>query len=298
MAETVGMFTVREVLRVATARLRAAEIPTPRLDAEVLLAHVLGTRREYLYAHPERRLRPDEHESFQSAVERRLARLPVAYITGKKEFMSIEFLVDENVLIPRPETEALVEAVIQRLKQRGQAGFQPLVADIGTGSGCIAVSIARFVEDSRVVAVDISRDALRVACENARRNGVAERITFLEGDLVAPLAGRGLEGRVWAVVSNPPYLSRRMMASLPPEVAREPGLALAGGEAGIDFSRRILDGARAYLSPEGFVALEVGHDQAETVKRLAIDGSTYGSADVILDYAGIPRAVIASVQCR
>ncbi|MDI6638881.1 MAG: peptide chain release factor N(5)-glutamine methyltransferase, partial [Bacillota bacterium] len=229
MARPVGIVTVRDALRVATERLVEAGIPTPRLDAEVLLAHVLGTRREHLYAHPERRLDAGEYAAYQAALERRLTRLPVAYITGRKEFMSLEFLVDENVLIPRPETETLVEAVIERLRgheaeaRDGGGGRAPvIVADIGTGSGAIAVSIAWFVRHASLIAVDISPGALRVARENARRHGVEDRIEFLEGDLLSPLAGRGLEGRIYAVVSNPPYLSRRMMASLPPEVAKEP----------------------------------------------------------------------------
>ncbi|MEW6105880.1 MAG: peptide chain release factor N(5)-glutamine methyltransferase [Bacillota bacterium] len=300
MARPVGIVTVRDALRVATERLVEAGIPTPRLDAEVLLAHVLGTRREHLYAHPERRLDAGEYAAYQAALERRLTRLPVAYITGRKEFMSLEFLVDENVLIPRPETETLVEAVIERLRgheaeaRDGGGGRAPvIVADVGTGSGAIAVSIAWFVRHASLIAVDISPGALRVARENARRHGVEDRIKFLEGDLLSPLAGRGLEGRIYAVVSNPPYLSRRMMASLPPEVAKEPRVALAGGEAGLDFAQAILDGARAYLAADGFVALEVGHDQAETVRRLAVDEFGYGGVDVIRDYAGVERVVIA-----
>lgn len=291
---------MRDALRVATERLVEAGIPTPRLDAEVLLAHVLGTRREHLYAHPERRLDAGEYAAYQAALERRLTRLPVAYITGRKEFMSLEFLVDENVLIPRPETETLVEALIERLRgheaeaRDGGGGRAPvIVADIGTGSGAIAVSIAWFVRHASLIAVDISPGALRVARENARRHGVEDRIEFLEGDLLSPLAGRGLEGRIYAVVSNPPYLSRRMMASLPPEVAKEPRVALAGGEAGLDFAQAILDGARVYLAADGFVALEVGHDQAETVRRLAVDEFGYGGVDVIRDYAGVERVVIA-----
>ena len=298
MARPVGIVTVRDALRVATERLVEAGIPTPRLDAEVLLAHVLGTRREHLYAHPERRLDAGEYAAYQAALERRLTRLPVAYITGRKEFMSLEFLVDENVLIPRPETETLVEAVIERLRAREAeardgARVPIIVADIGTGSGAIAVSVAWFVRHASLIAVDISPGALRVARENARCHGVEDRIEFLEGDLLSPLAGRGLEGRIHAVVSNPPYLSRRMMASLPPEVAKEPRVALAGGEAGLDFAQAILDGARAYLAADGFVALEVGHDQAETVRRLAVDEFGYGGLDVIRDYAGVERVVIA-----
>ncbi|MBC7082978.1 MAG: peptide chain release factor N(5)-glutamine methyltransferase [Firmicutes bacterium] len=295
-----GIVTVRDALRVATERLVEAGIPTPRLDAEVLLAHVLGARREHLYAHPERRLDAGEYAAYQAALERRLTRLPVAYITGRKEFMSLEFLVDENVLIPRPETETLVEAVIERLRgheaeaRDGGGGRAPvIVADIGTGSGAIAVSVAWFVRHASLIAVDISPGALRVARENARRHGVEDRIEFLEGDLLSPLAGRGLEGGIHAVVSNPPYLSRRMMASLPPEVAKEPRAALAGGDAGLDFAQAILDGARAYLAADGFVALEVGHDQAETVRRLAVDEFGYGGVDVIRDYAGVERVVIA-----
>ncbi|MDI7248009.1 MAG: peptide chain release factor N(5)-glutamine methyltransferase [Bacillota bacterium] len=298
MAEPVGIATVRDALRIATERLRGAGIPTPRLDAEVLLAHVLGARREYLYAHPERRLGAEEHASYQAAVERRLTRLPVAYITGRKEFMSLEFLVDENVLIPRPETETLVEAVIDRLRERGggvgqTAGAPVLVADIGTGSGAIAVSIAWFVRRACLIAVDISPEALRVARENARRHGVEGRMEFLEGDLLEPLSGRNLEGRIDAVVSNPPYLSRRMMANLPPEVAKEPRGALAGGEAGLDLARAILDGARTFLAPDGFVALEVGHDHAATVRRIATDEFGYDGVDTIPDYAGVQRVVIA-----
>ncbi|MGE5588668.1 MAG: peptide chain release factor N(5)-glutamine methyltransferase [Clostridia bacterium] len=300
MARPVGVVTVRDALRGATERLAEAGIPTPRLDAEVLLAHVLGTRREHLYAHPERWLDAGECAAYRAAVERRLTRLPVAYITGRKEFMSLEFLVDENVLIPRPETETLVEAVIERLRRLGtgaraggDGGAPVLVADIGTGSGAIAVSIACFVRHVSLIAVDISPEALRVARENARRHGVGDRIEFLAGDLLSPLAGRGLEGRMLAVVSNPPYLSRRMMASLPPEVSKEPSAALAGGEAGLDFTRAILDGARAYLAADGFVALEVGHDQAETVRRLAMDEFGYGDVEILRDYAGIERVVIA-----
>jgi len=291
LARPVGIVTVRDALRVATTRLADAGIPTPRLDAEVLLAHVLGTRREVLYAHPERRLEPDEYAAYQAALERRLTRLPVAYITGRKEFMSLEFVVDENVLIPRPETETLVETVIERLRAR--EGGATIVADIGTGSGAIAVSIAWFVRDVSLVAVDISPEALRVTRENASRHGVEKRIQFLQGDLLSPLEGRGLEGRVFAIVSNPPYLSRRAMASLPPEVAKEPRVALAGGGQGVDFARAILEGAPRYLSDGGFVALEVGHDQAGLVRGFAAEELGYSSVDVVRDYAGTERVVVA-----
>lgn len=293
MARPIGVTTVRDALRTATTCLREADIPTARLDAEVLLGHVLGARREYLYTHPERRLDENECLQYQAALERRLTRLPVAYITGKKEFMSLEFLVDENVLIPRPETETLVEEVLDRLKRCPAGSTGAIIADIGTGSGAIAVSIAHFLRDVSIIGVDVSEGALSVARENARRHGVYDRIEFLLGDLLAPLSGLGLEGRMAAVVSNPPYLSRRMMATLQAEVAREPACALAGGEEGLDFAQAILDGARAYLEPGGFVSLEVGHDQAEALVGFAEDRLGYGEAEAVRDLSGVLRVVFA-----
>lgn len=297
MAEPIGIVTAKDALLAAAGRLREADIPSARLDAEVLLAHVLGVRREYLYAHPERRLSFNEYERYQAVLEQRLTRLPVAYITGKKEFMSLEFTVDQHVLIPRPETEVLVEEVISRVRPCGGA-FLPLanpmiIADIGTGSGAIAVSIAWFVEDAQVIATDISGDALDVARANARKHNLGHRIKFLQGDLLAPLADEGLEHRLTAVVSNSPYLSRRAMASVTPEVALEPKSALFGGEAGLDFSFAILEQARPYLVPDGFVALEVGYDQAEAVASFAKEELGYGKVEVIRDLAGIERVVIA-----
>ena len=218
MAEPIGIVTAKDALLAAAGRLREADIPSARLDAEVLLAHVLGARASLCT--PERRLSFNEYERYQAVLEQRLTRLPVAYITGKKEFMSLEFTVDQHVLIPRPETEVLVEEVISRVRPCGGA-FLPLanpmiIADIGTGSGAIAVSIAWFVEDAQVIATDISGDALDVARANARKHNLGHRIKFLQGDLLAPLADEGLEHRLTAVVSNPPYLSRRAMASVTP----------------------------------------------------------------------------------
>ncbi len=293
MAEPIGIVTVGDALRRAAMGLREAGIESAYLDAEVLLSHVLGTRRERLYAHPEVRLSFGEYERYRAAVERRLTRLPVAYITGKKEFMSLEFIVDEHVLIPRPETEVLVEEVLSRLRVPVAGDKQVVVADVGTGSGAIAVSVAHFHKTAEVIATDISSSALAVARENARRHGVARRIRFLEGDLMTPLAEDGLENMITAIVSNPPYLSRRAMATLSPEVRHEPEGALLGGEQGLDLSKAILRDSRPYLVPGGFVALEVGHDQGKALAEFAKEALGYGRVEIILDLAGIERVIIA-----
>lgn len=293
MAEPIGIVTARDALFAATRRLGEAGIPSARLDAEVLLMHVLGIKREGLYAHPEMRLGFSEYERYQAALERRLTRLPVAYITGKKEFMSLGFIVDEHVLIPRPETEILVEEVISRLKTSAPKDSPTIVADIGTGSGAIAVSVAWFVKTAEVIATDISADALIIARENSEKHEVRDRIKFLQGDLMSPLAGMGLEHKLAGIVSNPPYLSRRAMAAVSPEVAKEPKPALFGGEQGLDFSFAILQDSRRYLAPDGFVALEVGHDQAKALAEFAKDALGYGEVEVVMDLAGIERVVVA-----
>lgn len=293
MAEPIGIVTAKDALFAAVRRLREAGIPSARLDAEVLLTHVLGTGREYLYAHPERRLDFDEYERYQAVLERRLTRLPVAYVTGKKEFMSLEFTVDEHVLIPRPETEVLVEEVISRIGISPPLDRPTIIADIGTGSGAIAVSIAWFLRAAEIIATDISADALTIARENSEKHQVERRIKFLQGDLLSPLAGEGLEHQLTAIVSNPPYLSRRAMAAVSPEVALEPKSALLGGEEGLDFSFAILEQSRPYLAPGGFIALEVGHDQAKIVEDFAKKELGYGEVEVVMDLAGIERVVIA-----
>lgn len=303
MAEPIGIVTAKDALFAATRRLREAGIKGARLDAEVLLTHVLGIRREYLYAHPEMRLDFNEYERYQAVLERRLTRLPVAYITGKKEFMSLEFTVNEHVLIPRPETEVLVEEVVSRIGtsppkdnlKDSLTDSPTIIADIGTGSGAIAVSVAWFLRtaDIIVIATDISANALTTAQENAKKHKVDHMVKFFQGDLLSPLDGEGLEHKLAAIVSNPPYLSRRAMTAVSKEVTQEPEAALFGGEQGLDFSLAILKDARRFLAPGGFVALEVGHDQAGILAEFAKETLGYGEVEIVLDLAGIERVVIA-----
>lgn len=283
--------TVAYLLRKATSRLRDAGIRTPRLDAEVLLAYALGWRRETLYTHPETVVDGPALSQFEAALQKRLARVPVAYIRGRKEFMSMEFVVTPAVLIPRPETEVLVEAVLCQLKGEDS----PFVADIGTGSGAIAIALARFLPGARVVATDISPAALSVARLNARRHGLDDRIGFLEGDLLRPLSSAEYLGRLDAIVSNPPYISREELKVLPPEISYEPRIALDGGRDGLDSFRRLLSGARAFLKATGFVALEISNLRAGEVRAIA-DSLGY-SAHILPDYSGRDRVLVAEGVC-
>lgn len=259
-------------------------VDNPRLDAEVLLSHILGRDRLYLYVNFEQPLEPAELAAFREAVKKRARRVPVAYITGNREFMGLRFEVSPAVLIPRPDTEILAEAAGKRLK----AMPRPVILDIGTGSGAIIISLLHQVPEARGVAVDVSADALAMAKENAVKLGVAGRVEFRQGDLLAPVAGQ----KFAAIVSNPPYIPEAELGGLAPELAHEPRLALAGGRDGLDFYRRIVAGAGGHLAAGGFVALEVGAGQARAVGDLANPDSGLRPAEIVKDYAGIDRVVI------
>lgn len=259
-------------------------IDNPRLDAEVLLCHILGKDRLYLYTHFDQPLTTDEMAAYRQAVKQRAMHVPVAYINGYKEFMGMDFVVNPAVLIPRPDTEILVEAALERLT----AVNAPAIADLGTGSGAIIVSILAKLTAAVGVAVDISPEALIVAGENAGRHGVKERLTCLKGDMLQPLAGQKFD----AIVSNPPYIPDSDIAGLNPEVRQEPHKALAGGIDGLDFYRRIVSEGAEYLRPSGFIAVEVGINQAGEVAALANAGNRLTTEAIIKDYGGIERVVV------
>jgi release factor glutamine methyltransferase len=266
---------VREALDSAVVALSAAGVDTPRLDAEVLLAHALGVDRLALVTDRERPVEGPAVRAFQDAVRRRsVDREPVAYITGVKGFRHIDLHVDRRVLIPRPETETLVEAALDL--PRGVR-----VVDVGTGSGAVALALADERPDLDVVATDTSADALAVARANAARLGLD--VAFVEGDLLATV------GNTDAVVSNPPYVADS--APLAPEIARhEPPAALYAGAEGLTVIRRLV--AAAAASPARFVALEVGMGQAGDVAGV-LRAAGFGSIDVRRDLAGIDRVVVA-----
>ncbi|HWR38028.1 MAG TPA: peptide chain release factor N(5)-glutamine methyltransferase [Patescibacteria group bacterium] len=281
--ETPGTWTIGSILNWTRQYFDSKGVENSRLDAEVLLSHVLETDRLYLYVHFDQPLEGRELAAYRENVRRRAARQPVAYITGHREFMGLEFSVSASVLIPRPDTEILVEAAQERLG----VVAAPRLADLGTGSGAIIVSLLHRLPAARGIAVDISPEALNVAAANGQRHELGERLECRLGDLFIPLAGEKFD----AILSNPPYIPDGHLAQLAPEVHQEPRLALAGGTDGLDFYRRLVAESDNYLNPGGFLALEVGIDQAAAVVALA-DPQRLAAEAVIKDYAGIERVII------
>ena len=259
-------------------------VENPRLDAEVLLSHILRKDRLYLYVNFDQPLEGAELAAFRAAVKKRAGRLPVAYITGEKEFMGLDFQVTPAVLIPRPDTEILVEAALKALG----ATDSPRILDIGTGSGAICISMLVNLPSAQAVTVDISPEAILVAKSNAQRHGVSERLTFCQGDLFNPVQGQVFT----AILSNPPYIPEADILTLTPEVRQEPNLALAGGKDGLDFYRRIIQEGRNYLAPNGFIAMEVGIGQARQVAELAEKSGYFTVSEIVKDYGGIERVVV------
>jgi len=273
----------------ATTLLESSGVESPRLDAECLLAFLLGRDRLHLYAAAEERMPPPVFEVYRALLGRRQAREPLAYLTRTKEFWSLSFAVTPAVLIPRPETETLVETALARLIEL-QA---PVIADIGTGSGAIAVAVAKALPDSRLYATEISSRALDVARENAARHGVLERMTFVHGDLVEPLLCLGLAHHCDLMVSNPPYVATRELAGLPAEVRYEPLEALDGGSDGLDVHRRLINGASTLLRPGGWLALEMAPGQGPSLSRLLQEQGAFGDIEVTPDLSGRERVIVA-----
>jgi len=279
-------WTVLELINWSKSHLEEKGFDNARLEVELLLGHALSLPRVELYVQFERQMKSNELAAFKAFLKRRLAGEPVQYVTGTAAFMLGEFEITRAVLIPRPETEALTEVALRLLG--GVAA--PVVADIGTGSGVIATTVAMKVPAAVVYATDVSAAALEVAARNAERAGVAERVTFLEGEMLHPLRGNGLAGKVTALVSNPPYIPTGELEGLQAEVRDfEPREALDGGEDGLDCIRVLVQDGPEFLSPGGFIALEVGDGQASGVAELMRE--RFGDIDVHKDYAGRDRIV-------
>ena len=278
--------TIAAQLKLATEKLKAAEVDSPRLDAEVLLAYVLHCRRLALYVKLKKVLTAEQITRYQNLIKRRLERIPVAYLTGHKEFMGLNFAVTPDVLIPRPDTEVLAQGVIENLYKFNR---KIKIADLGTGSGAICVSILKFAENVTAAAVDISKKALDIAHFNAEKFNVDDKITFYEGNLFEPLAGQTFE----VIVSNPPYVSTADFKNLQPEIENEPEIALEGGADGLDFYRKIVEAAPKFLSDDGFLAMELGFKQSPAVKKLIEDNGNFKQIEIWKDLAGIERVIAA-----
>lgn len=287
--------TVGKAVLWAADELAKAGVDSPRLDAELLVAHVLGKDRAYVFAHPNQELTQREQDELKACVSRRFMREPLPYITGKREFFKRTFLVSPAVLIPRQETETLVETVLRRIPKRNE-GASPLILDVGTGSGCIAITLALELPNVRVIACDVSPEALAVAQRNALslipQNPTAEHgggVSFRCADFPSGLDD--IAGRLDVLVSNPPYVADCDFGKLPPEVANyEPRIALFAGEDGLLFIKKIAQNARRFLKPGGLIALEVGVGQAERVSEMLAQ-SGMGRIEITPDLAGIPRVV-------
>ena len=329
--------SVRSLLRQGIEQLRNASVPSFTLAAELLLLHVAGRDRTWLYAHPEEILSPEVARSYFALVHRRSAGEPTQHLTGKQEFWGLEFEVTPDVLIPRPETEHLIEVALDRLAVRElRAGrpvhleTQPLtIIDIGTGSGCIAVTLAKELPAATVYATDISKPALDVARRNVTRHGFADRIRFLESNLLEAFSSAAHESQLTnheslpanmavgyfaadaccssdqspitsrhsplfdLVISNPPYISRHEADSLPVEVREhEPPAALYGGEEGYELFGSLIPQAAQFLKPGGLLILELGYNSLPAVEPL-LDSSEWFNIAVTNDLAGIPRVLAA-----
>jgi release factor glutamine methyltransferase len=288
MAENNQVWTIGRILKWTEDYFGQKGVESPRLDAEVLLSHVLGKQRIYLYVHFDEPLQAEELACYRAMIKQRIDRVPVAYILGEKEFMGLTFKVTPDTLVPRPDTEILVQAAVDRLKQWTDGTVR--LADIGTGSGAICLSVLSMLDGVTADTVDISPAARAVAEENAATLGLSERVTFHTGDLLTPIR----EQQFTAILSNPPYIPEADIQELAPEVrCKEPMTALSGGRDGLDFYRRLCDEAPAMLSDDGFMAFEVGIHQAEDVAQLAEASPLIVRTEILKDYAGIDRVVVA-----
>jgi release factor glutamine methyltransferase len=290
-------------LRDGIAQLEREDVPSAALAAELLLMHSLGRDRAWIYAHPEAELEAAKREQYFSLIARRASGVPTQHLTGHQEFWGLDFEVTPDVLIPRPETEHVIEVALDRLEVGSEDGSprrkeEFRIADVGTGSGCIAVALAHELPGAHVFATDISAAALGVARRNAERHGVASRIDFIECDLADFLLH---ESRVTShesrsldlIASNPPYIGRREIATLPREVREhEPKVALFGGETGTEIYAPMIAQAAKLLKPAGALVLELGHNSAEHVSRL-LNAPEWSSVALTNDLAGISRVAYA-----
>ena len=273
---------ISDVLKNTADRLKKADIDTANLDAKLLLCKYLNKDKLYLIVNANEEIEVDS--SFSELVERRENYEPMQYILGKAEFYGLDFTVNKNVLIPRPDTEILVERVIDFVGDN-----QYTVLDIGTGSGCIPITVAVNCKNAKAYTVDISPDATKVAVDNAKNNGVGDRVTFLNMDILNEFP----DFKVDCIVSNPPYIEDEVIPTLMEDVKNyEPIIALSGGEDGLVFYRRIAEKGKDILNDGGFIAFEVGHNQAQEVKEI-LDRNGYINIEITKDLAGIDRVVSA-----
>jgi release factor glutamine methyltransferase len=284
---------IKDLLEVTADYLKKKEIDSPRLCAEILLAYQLKTTRIKLYLNFDQPVGEKDLNDYRELVQRRLKREPVQYIAGVQEFWSKEFMVGPQVLIPRPETEALVEQALAVLgnKKDDEATGVSGILDVGTGSGAVAVSLAGELPDADVWASDVSEEALEIAKANARKHGVEERIHFIKSDIFLALDP---SQRFNVIVSNPPYIPSEDLDALQPEVSRyEPRTALDGGEGGLFFIKKLILEAKEFLKPGGWLIMEMGPFQTAKAMEIVDKSGYYGGKRIVKDYSRCDRVVMA-----
>ena len=282
--------TIIETINRAAARLSAHKVDNSRWDAELLLCHVLGRDRAWLLAHIQDQIDEQSLRLYERVIDRRAVREPLQYITGKQEFWGLPFKVTPDVLIPRPETEFVVEAALKAVSM----AISPVIIDVCTGSGCIAISLARELLNAQVFATDRSEQALGIARENARMNQVADRIRFLAGNLFMPVNELDLHGKVDVIAANPPYIPMGDLASLQPEVRDfEPEMALIAGPQGTEIGTAIIQQAAQFLKQGGTLVMEMGMGQTAELSGIVNDTGGYKTIEIIKDLAGIERVLVA-----
>jgi release factor glutamine methyltransferase len=282
---------IAEAIYEAAQKLSGAGIANARLDAEVLLSHLLKRDRVWLITHNNDSLDNVNLKSFEGAIDRRSRREPLQYIIGRQEFWGLDFIVTPDVLIPRPETELLVETAVEIVKG---SSARATITDLCTGSGCVAISLAKEIADARVFATDMSMQALVVARENALTHGVSDRIRFLEGDLFQPFEELDLRGRVDIITANPPYIRSDDLPHLQPEVRdHEPEIALIAGPNGTEVQHRIVENAPKFLKKNGALIMEMGMGQVPALRMMAENTGSYAAIEIFKDLAGIERVIVA-----
>lgn len=275
--------TIEQNLKIAIQKLKQENIEEPMLKARILLCYVLSVQKEYLMIHSNDILEHNKEERYKEALQKLIEGYPLQYITNYQEFMKLEFYVDENVLIPRADTEITVEEVIKYCKNKENLK----ILDLCTGSGAIAISLGKYIENCEITAVDISIKALEIAKKNAMKNGV-KNITWILSDLFEKV-----EGTFDIIVSNPPYIKKEVILTLDKQVQKEPKLALDGGDDGLDFYRQIMQKAPKYLKEDGVIFLEIGYDQKEDVTNIIKQTNEYKNIEYKKDLAGNDRMIRA-----
>lgn len=280
--------TIREMLRKGMIDLKTNKVEEPQLKARLLMQFILKKPREYLLVYDNQMLTLRQQVDYLKAIKKLIQGIPIQHITHQQEFMKMNFFVNEDVLIPRPDTEILVEQVIDVARKNNSKN----ILDLCTGSGAIAISLAKYIENSQITALDISDEALEIAKKNAKMNEVENKITFVKSNLFERIEDEKYD----IIVSNPPYIKEIKIKLLEKQVQKEPKIALNGGKDGLDFYRKIIKEAKKYLKFKGYLCLEIGYDQKEEVIELINKEERYVNITCYKDLCGNDRVILARLE--